>query len=75
MEKYQVIGFQRKSGEYNGIKYDNYVFSCIRPAHPDNEKGDIAVLIKVKADLLQSLPEIGDEVTPYYDRFGRVASL
>lgn len=76
METYAVIGCQHKVGTYNGINFDNMVFSCVYPAdEKKGEVGEIAIILKVKTSLLSSIPEIGDKVSPVYDRFGHIIDL
>lgn len=76
METFTVIGYQRKTGTYNGINFDNMVFSCISPADvKKGEVGEIATILKVKTSLLETIPEIGDTVSPVYDRFGHIIDL
>lgn len=76
MEKYQVIGLQRKQGEYNGNPYDNWVLSVVRPADVAKEEvGSICSTIKIKFSDLPTPPVVGDTVSPEYDRFGRVVGL
>ena len=41
MEKYEVIGIQHKTGNYNGKDYDNMVFSVTSPGNERN--GDIGL--------------------------------
>ncbi len=76
MEKYEVIGLQRKKGEYNGQRYDNWVLSVVRPADVAKEEvGSICSSIKIKFSDLPTPPVVGDTVSPVYDRFGRVVGL
>ena len=76
METYTVIGYQHKVGTYNGVNFDNMLFSVVSDA--DDKKGEvgqIATVLKVKTSLLTSIPSVGDEVTPVYDRFGHIIDL
>lgn len=76
MEKYEVIGLQRKKGEYNGRVFDNWVLSVVRPADVAKEEvGSICSSIKIKFSDLPTPPVVGDTVSPVYDRFGRVVGL
>ena len=76
MEKYEVIGLQRKQGEYNGKLQDNWFLSVVRPADVAKEEvGSICSLIKIKFSDLPTPPVVGDSVSPVYDRFGRVVGL
>lgn len=75
-ETYTVIGYQHKQGTYNNVDYDNFVFSCVRDA--DSKKGEVgsvAVLLKVKTSLLDRVPDVGEAVSPCYDRFGHVVGF
>lgn len=76
METYTVIGYQHKVGTFNGINFDNMVFSVVSPAdEKKGEVGQIASVLKVKTSLLTSMPGVGDEVSPVYDRFGHIVDL
>jgi hypothetical protein len=76
METYTVIGYQHKVGTFNGINFDNMVFSVVSPAdEKKGEVGQIASVLKVKTSLLTSVPVVGDEVSPVYDRFGHIVDL
>lgn len=76
MESYTVIGRQHKVGTYNGINFDNLVFSCVYDAdEKKGEVGKIAVVLKVKSSLLSVVPDVGDVISPVYDRFGHIIDL
>ena len=76
MDQYEVIGIQHKKGNYNGQDYDNMVFYVTSPANADNgDIGLIASVIKIKTSLVETVPSIGDLISPLYDRFGRVVGL
>ena len=76
MDKYEVIGIQHKTGNYNGKDYDNMVFSVTSPGNECNgDIGLIASVIKIKTELVESVPSLGDVISPLYDRFGRVVGL
>ena len=76
MDKYEVIGIQHKTGNYNGKNYDNMVFSVTSPCNERNgDIGLIASVIKIKTELVETLPYLGDLISPLYDRFGRVVGL
>ena len=76
MEAYTVIGRQHKVGTYNGINFDNLVFSCVYDAdEKEGEVGQIAVILKVKSSLLSVVPDVGDVISPVYDRFGHIIDL
>lgn len=77
MDSYTVIGLVHSVGEYNGNKYDNYNIHCVRKADSTKEEvGDITYILKVKTSLFKENPvSVGDEVSPLYDRYGRIVSL
>ena len=76
LEKLSVIGIVHSVGEYEGNKYDNYVLHCIKPADAEKgQKGQLCEIIKIKASLLDEVPELNSFIIPYYDRFGRVSSI
>lgn len=76
MEAYTVIGRQHKVGTYNGINFDNLVFSCVYDAdEKKGEVGKIAEVLKVKSSLLSVVPDVGDVISPVYDRFGHIIDL
>lgn len=72
MELFDIIGIQHKSGVFDGKNYDNMIFSVTRSA--DSSKGEQGLIVsqlKIKTELLESIPNIGDTVQPIYDRYGR----
>lgn len=72
-----VVGIVHKSGTFNGQAYDNYVLHCVRPADENsNENGQITEIVKVKANLfLGSDVKIGSDISPVYDRYGRLLGI
>lgn len=77
MDELTVIGIVHSVGEFNGQPYDNYNIHCVRPGLQDkNEVGQVSSIVKVKASLFVSSPvQVGDTITPYYDRYGRVITI
>lgn len=77
MDELTVIGIVHSVGEFNGQAYDNYNIHCVRPGLQDkNEVGQVSSIVKVKASLfVSSSVQVGDTITPYYDRYGRVVAI
>ena len=81
-EKYEILGWDRKTGEYQGQQYDNYVFYCASLSdRPKSGVGQITAQVKVKtavAELCGFEPGsdvIGDQLTVAYNKFGAVAAI
>lgn len=71
-----VIGLARRKGEYQGNAYDNMMIYCTRPADTTkDEQGQITEVIKIKTADFPSIIDIGVEIRPIYDRFGRVVDI
>lgn len=71
-----VIGYARKKGEYDGKAYDNVNIYCTRSGDPTKDEiGSIVEVVKVKYDLFPSLVDVGVEIQPFYDKFGRVVDI
>lgn len=72
-----VVGIQRSKGEYNGFKFDNYKLHCLVPASSDKEQeGQLCEIVKVPVAMFEaSKVTVGDEITPLYDKFGRLVSF
>lgn len=71
-----VIGIARRKGDYNGNPYDNKMLYCLRPADVNRgEVGQISEVIKVKTVDFPSIIEVGMEIEPVYDRYGRVTDI
>lgn len=72
MPGYTIIGYQEKSGEFEGKPYHNMVFSSVRPADESRgEIGQVAFIFKIRMSDLSEVPDIGTVVYPYYDQYGR----
>lgn len=71
---FTVVGKVRKTGEFNGIAYDNIHLHCTREPQHSGESGTITEVIKVKTDL-GSLYDVGDVIEIYYDKFGKVCKI
>ncbi len=76
-DKYSVIGIRHSSGSYEGKKFDNYYFHCIRPADESRgESGQICEIFeKIKASNLSDIPCFNDFIIPVYNRFGKVETV
>lgn len=70
--KYHIIGIGRKSGEYEGKKYDNTYLYCTYPN--DGVEGLAVVAVKVKTDRLngQYAELLGKDVSFLYDQYRNV---
>lgn len=73
----KVIGIKHSTGEFNGLKFDNFNLHCVRLASDEkDEQGEITEVVKVKSSLfMEANINIGDDIEVYYDRFGRIISL
>ena len=71
-----VIGLARRKGEYQGNAYDNMMIYCTRPANTTKgEKGEISECFKIKFSDFPQIIQIGCDIRPIYDRFGRVVDI
>lgn len=71
-----VVGIQHSKGSYNGYDFDNYKLHCLSPASGQESEGQLCDVIKVPKDLFESSKiTVGDEVVPFYDRFGRITKI
>lgn len=72
-----IVGIQTSKGEFNGVQYDNVKIHCLVPA--DVSKGHLGQLtevVKVPKVLFDSSGvDIGDDINPMYDRYGRVIAI
>lgn len=79
-EKFLILGWDRKKGEYQGKAYDNYVF-YVEPEARKATAGIIAEQIKVKVAVVDlcgvKVDEsvIGKELVTAYNRFGQVSAI
>jgi len=78
-----VIGIVRKSGEYEGQPYDNFVFHCVYPADLKNSVGNLTEAVKVKYSKItecfgKHLTDndvyslVGEDLVFGYDKYGHV---
>ena len=51
---YELLGYCRREGEYQGRKYDNYMLHCRRLDPPADHEGDCLEIIKVRSEILRS---------------------
>jgi len=58
-----VIGIARKSGEYQGKNYDNFVFYCAYPAESKNSVGQITEAVKVNRNRILNGECFGNALT------------
>lgn len=73
----RVFGWERKSGEYEGRVYDNYVLHCVTDEKSRGwVSGDLTFTVKIKAEdfkmVFDSAICPGDEIFIQYNRYGRV---
>lgn len=81
----KIVGVQRKTGEFQGIRYDNIMVHCINDdAKPACIAGGACESIKIKSEdvgrvfggLVSNDSDfrslIGMAIEPFYDRYGRV---
>lgn len=72
-----VVGIQASKGEYNGVQYDNVKLHCLVEADVSKgHQGQLTEVVKIPKVLFdESTVSIGDEITPLYDRYGRVIDI
>lgn len=72
-----IFGLAHREGEFEGRRYDNYVLSCMRDADTSKgEEGSIAEILKVSKTVFEeSMVNVGDNVLPMYDKYGRIIKL
>lgn len=66
---YTVVGYSRSQGVYNNFPYDNVILHVTTPISSKNGEGVACSAIKIKASLLDSVPELGSEIEPLFDRY------
>ena len=78
MTVYKVVGKQRKTGEYNGTKYDNSYLYCIEDSRnkPESLEGSKVCTIKASSKYL-NLDEItiGYSYNIYFNQYGQFDSI
>jgi len=81
-----VIGIARKSGEYEGQQYDNFVFHCAYPTELKNSVGQLTEVVKVRRS---KIPEcfgrdtsdndvyalVGEDLAFGYDKYGHANQI
>lgn len=76
---YEVVGIERKRGSFEGREYDNFLFYTVYPKKGLDSDGNVigkgVMTIKIKACNLGFVVEIGDIISPLYDRFGNCVCL
>ena len=71
-----VVGLARRRGDYQGVAYDNMMIYCTRPANPQkDETGEITECFKIKFENFPEIIQVGVQIEPVYDRFGRVVDI
>lgn len=72
-----VVGIQRSTGDFNGISYDNYKLHCLVPADTSKQQeGQLTDVIKVPKAMFEFYQiTVGSEITPYYDKYGRLTRI
>lgn len=63
MYVYEVVGFRRYEGEYEGVKYFGYYLHCLH--HRDDVEGQAVTEIKVKSKQ-GYVPRLGDQISVIY---------
>ena len=72
----QVVGKQRKQGEYEGNKYDNTYLHCVTDEFlPMGFEGQFTQVIKVKTEQVPSNLTVGSVIEVQYNAFGKVLNL
>lgn len=75
----KVIYVERKTGEYQGFKYDTYIIHGVNAVvNKDNAKGAKCDIVKLKArDIANENPMLwlDKEVEILYDKYGKPVSI
>lgn len=66
---YEVVGFRKYEGEYEGRKYAGYYVHCIVDSDRTGFIGKEAVEVKVKQKIGYD-PQLGDRIIPKYNQYG-----
>lgn len=73
---YTIVGFARRSGEFEGRAYDNTMLYCQKVDSDPSVTGVEVEVIKVPTSAFErSGLKIGDSFMPYRDRYGRVVDI
>ena len=72
---FQVVGFERSTGEYEGKQYDNFKVYCLNTDSFDGLTGNRVEVFKIKSSLFSSNFKIGDVVYPTYNKYGQVTGI
>ena len=73
---YELLGYVRRTGEYQGRPFDNYNLHCKMVDPPAEHTGDCVEVIKVRSELIHSEDLVlGALIDVFYDRFGRVSKV
>lgn len=70
---YQVIGMQRKTGEYQGILYDNTMLYVTTQS--EHVQGYFCTVIKAKTTYVPGSLKLGDNIEVFYDRYGNAVAI
>jgi len=72
-----VVGIQRSVGNFEGYDYDNYKLHCLIPADETKEQsGQLSEIVKVPKAVFDKLDiTIGDDIIPFYDKYGRLIRI
>lgn len=66
---YEVVGFRKYEGEYEGKAYSGYFVHCIVDSHRNGFVGKECTEIKVKSRFNYT-PNVGDLIKPIYNQYG-----
>ena len=66
---YQVVGFRKYSGEYEGRKYSGYFLHCVGEPQRDDVEGQVVTELKIK-EKLGYIPRVGDMIQITYNQYG-----
>lgn len=80
-EKFMILGFDRKQGEFQGQPYDNYMFYC-QPLAKEAVAGIPVETVKVRRNVVIScldrdpVPgDVGCVLLVAWDRYGKPGSI
>jgi len=79
-EKFVILGWDRKTGEYQGQPYDNIVF-YVEPEAKKAAQGIVTEQIKMKTAIIDisgihlDASTVGKELVVAWDRYGKAAAV
>lgn len=69
MVQYEVVGFRKYEGNFEGKAYSGYYVHCIYHANKEGFEGKACKELKVKSRV-NYVPRVGDIIWVLYDEYG-----